>query len=179
MKLYKNYIETLNRTSIELDSADRSAANSQHSQFRSLKLDETYNLNAVWLHELHFANCYDPNSEVYMDSISFLRLQRDFGSFDDWQRDFFSCAMSAGNGWAICGYHTFLKRYVNTFISHHSGDVPVGVYPVIVLDVWEHAYYRDYLNDKKSYIVAAMRELNWTVIEERIKKADKIAEVVK
>jgi superoxide dismutase len=49
---------------------------------------------------------------------------------------------------------------------------------VIVLDVWEHAY-RDYLNDKQSYIVSQMREINWNVVEERVKKAEQIAQVLK
>lgn len=177
--LYKGYIESLNAVSNKLDTADRTNANSRHSDYRSLKLDETYNLNATWLHELYFANCFDPHSEVVMDSLAYLKLQRDFGTFDDWQRDFMACALSAGSGWAVLGYHMFLKKYVNFMVSHHSGDVPVGFYPVIVMDMWEHAYYKDYLNDKKSYLIAQMRELNWTVIEDRFKRSEAIATVVK
>jgi len=178
-ELYKNYIETVNEVSANLDTADKGKANSRHSEYRSLKLDESYNLNAVWLHELYWANCFDPHSEIVMDSIAYLKLQRDFGTFEDWQRDFMACAMSAGNGWAVCGYHTFLKRYVNMLVSNHSGDIMLGVYPVIVIDMWEHAYYRDYLTDKKSYLVSQMREFNWTVIEDRFKRAEAIAVAVK
>lgn len=178
LELYQNYVETLNKVSAELDTADRNSANSRHSEFRSLKLDEAYNLNAAWLHELYFANCFDPHSEIVMDSLAYLRLQRDFGTFDDFQRDFMACAMAAGNGWAVCGYHMFLKKYVNFVVSHHSGDVPLGFYPVVVLDMWEHAS-RDYLTDKKSYVVAMMRELNWEIIEDRFKKAEGIAQVMK
>jgi Fe-Mn family superoxide dismutase len=47
------------------------------------------------------------------------------------------------------------------------------------MDMWEHAYYKDYLTDKKSYLIAQMRELNWQVIEDRFKKAEAIATVVK
>lgn len=178
-ELYKGYVESLNKISSKLDTAERGTTNSRHSDYRSLKLDEVYNLNASWLHELYFANCFDPHSEIVMDSTSYLRLQRDFGTFDDWQRDFMACALSAGSGWAVLGYHMFLKKYVNFMVSHHSGDVPVGFYPLIVVDMWEHAYYRDYLTDKKSYLIAQMREFNWTVIEERFKKAEQIAQVVK
>lgn len=179
VELYKNYIESLNKVSAELDTADRGAVNSRHADFRSLKLDEVYNLNATWLHELYFSNCFDPHSEVVMDSLAFLRLQRDFGTFEDWQRDFMACAQSAGNGWAVCGYHLFLRRYVNFMVSNHSGDVPVGVFPLIVVDMWEHSYTRDYADDKKSYLIAMMRELNWTVIEDRFRRAEGLAEVVK
>lgn len=178
-QLYKNYILSFNEASVELDTADRGDTNSRHSDFRSLKLDETYNINAVWLHELYFANCFDPHSEVYMDSKSYMRLERDFGTFNDWQKDFIACALSAGNGWAICGYNIFLKRYVNTFISNHSQDVMMGLYPLIVVDMWEHAYYKDYASDKKSYLISQMREFNWDVIEERFLKAEAINEVLK
>jgi len=177
--LYKGYVETLNRISAEMDTADRNAADSKHSQYRSLKLDEVYNLNATWLHELYFANAFDPHSEITMDSLSYMRLERDWGTFEDWQRDFMACALSAGSGWAVCGYHMFLQRYVNTVVSHHSGDVMLGLYPVIVVDMWEHAYFRDYLTDKKSHLIARMREFNWSVIEDRFKKAESMAQVLK
>lgn len=178
-ELYKGYIESVNAVSSKLDTADKSASNSRHSDFRSLKLDEAYNLNATWLHELYFANCFDPHSEIVMDSLSYLKLQRDFGTFEDWQRDFIATALAAGSGWAVCGYHMFLRKYVNMLVSHHSGDIMVGVYPVVVVDMWEHSYYRDYLNDKKSYLISQMREFNWTVIEERFKRAEAIAVAVK
>ena len=55
----------------------------------------------------------------------------------------------------------------------------MGFYPIIVVDMWEHAYFRDYLTDKKSYLISQMKELNWTVIEERFKKAEAIAQVLK
>lgn len=174
IELYNDYVKSMNQVSIELDSVDRDDANPRHSKFRSLKLDEAYNINAVYLHELYFANCFDPNSEVYMDSMPYIRLQRDFGSFEDWQQDFIACAMSANQGWAVCSYNLFLKRFVNTFIDLHSGNVTIGTYPVIVLDMWDHAFYRDYVNDKQSFIVSQMKELNWKVISERFEKIEKL-----
>jgi Fe-Mn family superoxide dismutase len=177
VSLYKGYVETLNRVSSELDTADRSEADSKHSEFRSLKLDETYNLNGVWLHELFFANCFDPHSEVYMDSMAYLRLERDFGTFEDWQKDFMGCALACGQGWAVTGYHMFLQRYITTMISNSSQDVMLGLFPLIAVDMHEHAYFKDYQTDKKSYLVAMMRELNWNVIEERFQKAESLAQV--
>lgn len=179
IELYKTHVESLNQVSSQLDTADRNVSNSRHSDFRSLKLDESYNLNAVWMHELYFANCFDPHSEIYMDSKAFIRLQRDFGTFEDWQKDFMACALAAGQGWAICGYNMFLRRYVNAIVSNNSQDVMLGLYPVIVVDMHEHAYARDYQTDKKSYLVAMMRELNWNAIEERFVKADSIGEAIK
>lgn len=179
VELYKGYVESLNRVSAELDSASSSESDSRHSEWRSLKLDETYNANAVWLHELFFANCFCPVSQVYMDSFAFMRLDRDFGGFDRWQKSFMACALAAGEGWAVTGYSMFLKKYVTTFVSHNSSDVLLGLYPVIVVDMFSHVYGRDYLNDKKSWITVAMREIDWSVVEERVKKADKIGEILR
>ncbi len=177
--LYKGYVDTLNRVSAELDTAQRGEADSRHSAYRGLKLDEVYNLNGVWLHEQYFSNCFDPRSEVYMDSKAYLRLERDFGTFEDWQKDFLACGMAVGQGWAICAYSTFLKRYINTIVCEHSQHVMLGLYPLVVVDMHEHAYFKDYQTDKKSYLIAMMRELNWTVIEERFVKAESIHEVMK
>lgn len=178
LELYHGYIESTNKISAELDTAKRGDASPAGSQFRSLKADEVYNINAVYLHELYFANCYDPASEVFNDMLSFMRLQRDWGDFDVWQKDFVGCALSAREGWAVMGYSTFLKRYINVFIDGHSANVPVGFYPIIVVDVWTHAS-QDFGNDRKQYLITQMRELNWGIIEERFKRAEKIAEAVK
>jgi superoxide dismutase, Fe-Mn family len=177
--LYKSYVESLNDVSNMIDTVDRSKADSKHSAYRSLKLDEIYNLNAVWLHELYFANCFDPHSEITMNTKSYMRLERDFGTFDDWQKDFIACALSAGNGWAVCGYNIYLRRFVNTLVSNHSQDVMLGLYPVIVVDMHEHSYSRDYSTDKKSYLIAQMRELNWNIVEERFVRAESLNEVLK
>ncbi len=177
--LYENYVKTFNRVSAELDAANRDEAGLNHSYFRSLKVDETYNMNAAYLHELFFNNISDVQSEVSMDTLSFMRLERDFGSFDAWQEDFIACAKSARNGWVVTGYNTYTQRYMNTVIDLHSLNVPVGFYPVIVVDVWEHSYYRDYLSKRKSYVYAMMKELNWQVIEDRFKRAEKIAKALK
>jgi len=177
--LYKNYVETFNKISIVVDSVDRNSANSNNSDYRSAKLDETYNLNGMWLHELYFANCFSPSSEIYADSMSYIRLQRDFGSFANWQKDFIAAALSCGQGWVITGYHLFLKKYVTTIVSCNSQDVMVGLLPIIVVDMHEHSYYRDYATDKMSYIISQMKELNWNVIEDRIRKSEAINEAIK
>ena len=61
---------------------------------------------------------------------------------------------------------------MNCSIDLHSKNVPTGMYPVIVMDMWQHAYYKDYLKDAKTYLIAMMKQLNWNVIEERFKKAE-------
>ncbi len=177
-ELLEGYIEKLNSVSIKIDGCDKSSANLNNSEFRSLKIDETYNHNATFLHGLYFENISDLNSSITMNSLSYMRLSRDFGTFDDWQEDFVACCLSARNGWAVTYYDIHLKRYMNTIIDLHSQNVMTGMIPIIVMDCWEHSYYRDYLKDRKSYVFAMMKELKWSVIESRIEKADKISKIL-
>ena len=178
-ELYLQYIEDFNRISAELDTVNRDEVTSNHSEYRSLKIDETYNMNAVYLHELYFSNISDLQSQIGMDSLAYMRLSRDFGGFDEWQKDFIACCSSARCGWAITYFNTYLQRYVNTIVDLHSLNVPVGGYPIIVMDVWQHAYYRDYLNDVKTYTYGMMKQLNWNVIEKRFQKAEKVANALR
>lgn len=177
--LYTDYVSAFNDVSAKLDSVDRDNVSATGCPYRSLRIDEVRNINAVWLHELYFANCFDPHSEIRMDTKAFMRLERDFGTFNDWQLDFMASAESCGQGWAITGYNMFLRRYVNTFVKDNDSNVMVGLYPIIVLDMHEHAYSRDYLSDKRSFIVSQMKEFNWDVIEERFLKAESIGEALK
>jgi len=179
IELYKDYVEKFNKTSAELDGVDKSSSNSNHSAFRAIKIDETYNMNGAYLHELFFANVGDANSKISMDSLSYMRLSRDFGSFDDWQRDFIACGMSARCGWVVTYLNMYTQSYVNCVIDLHSQNVPVGMYPIIVMDVWQHAYYRDYLKDTQTYLNAMMKQLNWNIIEKRFEKADKILKLLR
>ena len=164
--------------SIKLDTVEKDKANSNNSEFRSLKIDETYNLNAAYLHALYFDNISDVRSVITMDSLSFMRIERDFGNFDAWQKDFVACGLASRNGWVVMVYNFQLKRYMNIVIDLHSGNIPLGCYPIIVMDCWEHAYFRDYLSDRKTYIYGMMKELNWNVVEERINKAERIAKIL-
>tara|TARA_B100001094_G_C17968347_1_gene689003 strand:- start:140 stop:826 length:687 start_codon:yes stop_codon:yes gene_type:complete len=174
-QILEDHVKKLNEVSAFLDTAERELADINNSKLRSLKEDEVYNLNASFLHAYYFENIGDQNSVINMDSIAFLRLERDFGSFDAWQKDFIACALSSRNGWAVTVYNFFLNRYMNVVVDLHSNHVPFASYPVIVLDCWEHAYYRDYLGDKKSYTFAMMKELKWSRIEERIKKVESMS----
>ena len=173
----ENYVDALNKVSAQLDGADREGANDRSSDFRSLKLEEVHNSNAAFLRALYFENISDLNSRITMDMLSFLRLERDFGNFDSWQKDFIACCLSSRDGYAMTGYSIYLKRYVNFVIDTEALNVPIGVIPIIVLDVAEGAYFRDYLDDRKSYVMAMMKEFNWDKIEKRFERAESVAKV--
>ena len=178
-KEFEQFVSALNQVSAELDGVDRENANNKTSEFRSLKLDEVYNMNASFLRALYFENISDLNSKITMDMLSFLRLERDFGTFDEWQRDFMACCMASRDGYAITGYSMFLKRYMNFVIDEEAKNVGIGVVPIIVMDMNVGAYYRDYLDDKKAYVRAMMKELNWDRVEKRFKRAEQIAKLIR
>ena len=73
--LLEGYIETLNKVSAKIDGVDKSAANLNHSEFRGLKVDESYNHNAAFLHGLYFENISDLSSQINMDSLSYMKWQ--------------------------------------------------------------------------------------------------------
>jgi superoxide dismutase, Fe-Mn family len=179
IELYEKYTENFSEVSAKLDTAVRSDIHSNHSAFRNLKIDETFNMNGSYFHELYFANIGDNNSQINMDTLSYMRLARDFGTFDDWQRDFIACAQGSRCGWAITYLNLYTQTYMNCIVDFHSQNVPAGMYPVIAMDMWQHSYYKDYLKDSKSYLIAMMKQLRWSVIEERFKKADKILAAIK
>ena len=178
-KEFEGFVSALNEISAALDGADRETANDKSSDFRRLKVDEVHNMNASFLRALHFENISDVQSSLMMDSLAYIRLARDFGTFEDWQRDFIACCMSSRDGYAVTGYSLFLKRFINFVIDTESLNTPIGVYPIVVLDVADGAYYRDYDDNRKKYVFAMMKEFNWEKIEKRIKNADSIAKVLK
>lgn len=174
-RLYRSYLEKFNEVQTELDSINRSKASANHSEFRALKESEQRLLNAVYLHELYFANISDLKSVATDNLLCVMRLERDFGTFDKWQKDFMATCVSSRNGWGCLVYNTFLKRYVNIVIDDHDQSIPIGCIPIIVIDMWEHAYWRDFLDDKAGYVKQMMLELSWEVIENRVRNTEEYA----
>jgi superoxide dismutase, Fe-Mn family len=171
--IYKGHVDSFNKSSSQLDASSREEASSNYSAYRSVSRDTIANLNSVKLHEMYFGNISDLASEISMDSIPFIKLARNFGTFEAWQYDFIAACMSSKNGWALCVYDTYKNVYMNVIVDDDTNGIPLGSIPIIVLDMFEHAYFKDYGNDKKSYIVAMMRELNWNVIEARMTVAER------
>lgn len=172
-KLYKGYVEAVNKVSSLLNSVNPEETSANNSPLRSLKIDEQYNLNASKLHELYFVNISDVASQISVDSLPYMRLARDFGTFDRWQFDFRACALAAREGWVVTYFEPVKNCYMNCVVDGHNTGIPLGGIPVLVVDMWAHSYYRDYLDDKKSYVNSMMREINWNVVEARMMVAEK------
>ena len=172
-KLYDELVDKFNSVSSRLDTALRN----KPDEYESLKKQEINLMNSIWLHQLYFTNCFDPNSEITLDSKSYLSISKVWGTFEDWQKHFMACALSS-SGWVVFAYNLYLKNYVNTIITDDDTNVMLGLYPLIVIDLHEHAYVKDYMLDKQSYLVSQLKSINWDIVEKRIEKAKALNNVL-
>ncbi|MDD3012504.1 MAG: superoxide dismutase [Candidatus Gastranaerophilales bacterium] len=166
--LYEGYIKKVNEILDDLKYADKNKANHNYSEDRSLLIDLTHNLNGVILHELYFSNLSEEISEPEQEFKTV--IERDFGSWANYIEDIKSAAKCA-RGWAITAYNYRDGKIRNFAIDGHNINVPVFVRPLLVVDVWEHAYTLDYGTDKPAYIDAFFENTNWSVVSDRFEAA--------
>ena len=163
--LYAGYVKKLNEIEERLEKVDLSASNQIFSEFRALKAEETFALNGVILHELYFENL---GGKMGKPSGALLELiERDFGTFDKWEENFKACGMAA-RGWVILGLSTYDGKLHNWCLDAHNSLVPVGAVPILVMDVYEHAYTIDYGVKRPPYIDAFMKNVEWKACEGRM-----------
>lgn len=175
---YKGYVTKYNEIQEKLadtNFSDRSKANQNYSEYRELKVEETFNYMGVVLHELYFGHL-GPKGEP---SEAFKKkVEEDFGSWDACIAEIKAAGM-AFRGWVILGLDIFSGRLVVNGLDAHNLYNYTGLIPLIVLDTYEHAYYVDQKNKRAPYIDAFLQNLNWDVIEERFEKAMKAYEALK
>ena len=138
--------------------------NATYSELRSLKDAENFTTNAVYLHEWYF-DVLGGNGTWDSAPALGAALAEKWGTMENAIKYMSECAMAA-RGWAVLGWDTKdgrLRQY--NADAHNQGGV-WGVLPVIVLDVYEHAYFIDYGSDRKSYIEAFWKNFNWAKAEE-------------
>lgn len=166
-KLYEGYVKKRNEIEEELERADRSGANATYSEFGELKRQETFAANAQVLHERYFdivGGKGAPEGEVVE------KIKSDFGSLERWLEDFTACGLTA-RGWVVLAYDLsdgWLHNYVCD--THNQGGV-WGALPILVLDVFEHAYFIDYGSDRKSYLEAFLKTIDWAKADENYRRA--------
>jgi Fe-Mn family superoxide dismutase len=165
----ENRLEELGR---EIVSADGKAGNATYSELRSLKDGETYAVNGVYLHEWYFevlgGNGKSENARELVDAIA-----NSYGSVESFIKYFSECAMAA-RGWAVLAWDTKESRlWIYNCDAHNQGGV-WGALPIIVLDVYEHAYFMDYGADRQAYLKAFWKNFNWTAANDLFKRASTI-----
>lgn len=165
MRLYEGYVNKINEIDkLLMKEPDLENANSTYSKFRGLKRGETYALDGVILHEFYFENI--GGYETQPDDMIKRALDRDFGSYDKWKKHFVATA-KASRGWAILCFDPRSNRYRNISLDAHDvGNVQISI-PLIVLDMYEHAYFLQYADNKAEYINKFMNNIDWEVIKAR------------
>lgn len=92
-----------------------------------------------------------------------------FGSMQTWKADFQAIGGMRGIGWAVLFQDPATGRLTNQWITLHQDGIPAGFKPLLVMDVWEHAFMRDYkATEKAKYIEAFFRNVDWQCVERRL-----------
>lgn len=166
LRLYEGYINSLNKIDSILSQGDsqREQANATFSWYRELKRGETYALDGIILHELYFENIGGNGGAQEAGPMDM--LEQDFGGFDLWKEDFIATA-KASRGWAVLCYDQRSMRLRNISLdSHDLGNIAYSA-PILVLDMYEHAYFLQYADRKAEYIDNFMKNINWAVVGNR------------
>ena len=165
-KLYAGYVAKKNEIEEKLkplsSGGDVSSANQTFSELRALKNGETFAANGVYLHELYFAVLGGDGAPTGSLKDA---LENEFGSLENFINYFSACGMAA-RGWVVLAWDTHdaaLKVYTGD--AHNQGGV-WGCLPIIVLDVYEHAYFIDHGSDRKTYIEYFWKNFNWNKANE-------------
>ena len=163
-KLYEGYVGKRNQITEELMRINRTNVNATYSPFRELKVEEVFAYNAAILHELYFENISGKANPIGKNMTNL--FNKSFGSYDAWLKDFKDCAMVA-RGWVITGYSLDDNSVHNFVADSHTLGIPVLTIPLIVFDVYEHAYMIDFWTERKEYLERFLQNLNWAAVELR------------
>jgi len=99
-------------------------------------------------------------------------IDEHFESFDAFQKHFAAAAVGIqGSGWAVLAWDSVGQKLIVFQLYDHQGNLPLGVVPIVLLDMWEHAFYLDYVNVKGDYVKAWWNIVNWADAAERLSRA--------
>jgi len=163
-QLYKGYVQKINQIWAALAQNQFSDPNPTYSPYRALKSAETYALDAVKLHELYFENIIGTKKTPSGSVIS--KIIKDFGTYDNWKRDLWNAGKSA-RGWVVTAYDPIDNKIRNYLSDAHDQGAIWHAYPLLVLDVYEHAYMIDFGIDRDKYLNRFFENINWEVVEKR------------
>jgi len=164
-KHHMAYVTGLNNAEVKLAEA-RSTGDFSLIQHWERQL--AYHMAGDLLHTMFWENMApnaggEPTGQV-MDLIN-----RDFGSFDNFKKQFSAAAVAIeGNGWAVLGWQPELKKLYIYAIENHEKMIVPGMQPLLVIDVWEHAYYLKHQNKRADWVDAWWHLVNWPDVAKRL-----------
>jgi len=171
--LYAGYVKKVDEIAESLKKVDLSKANATFSDLRELKVEETFALNGVRLHECYFDGLGGKGGKPSGKIMEM--IEKDFGSYEKWEAEFKALGLCS-RGWVVLAYDWMDAKLRNIVCDLHNQGGVWGCSALLILDVYEHAYFIDYATARKKYIEAYFQNLDWNVPNEMIKRAgiDKI-----
>ena len=165
--LYQGYVTNTNKV---LDILGLMARDGKTAtpEFAELKRRLGWEFNGMRLHELYFGNLggkapLDPASKLG------LRIAEHYGDLESWEKEFRATAAMRGIGWVVLYEDTANGRLINFWVNEHDVSHPAGCVPLLVLDVFEHAFMPDYGLKRADYIEAFFKAIDWAAVESRAK----------
>lgn len=182
-KLYEGYVKETNRLSEKIGEFIKDGRVDQEEMpaYSELTRRLGFEYNGMVLHEYYFGNLKKGGSSDPERNSNFLKAaEESFGSFDIWKTDFVSIGKMRGVGWAVCSQDPDNGRLSNHWITLHEVGNVAGFAPILVMDVWEHAFLLDYKPaDRPKYIEAFFSNIDWSAVDQRLKLQSSAAQTNK
>ena len=165
--LYQGYVANTNKVLdiLGLMAKDGKAGTPEYAE---LKRRLGWEFNGMRLHELYFENL---GGKEPLDPAGNLgrRIAEQYGDVDSWEKDFRATAAMRGIGWVVLYEDPANGRLMNFWINEHDVSHPAGCVPLLVLDVFEHAFMIDYGLKRADYIAAFFKNIDWAAVGSRLK----------
>ncbi len=166
--LYQGYVTNTNK---ELDTLSGMLKDGKvaTTEFAEVKRRLGWEFNGMRLHELYFDNL-GGKSPLVKDGKLAKKIAENFGSTENWEKEFRATGAMRGVGWAIMYQDNTNGNLINFWINEHDTGHPSGCSPILVMDVFEHAFITDYGLKRADYIEAFFKNIEWSVVESRLTK---------
>lgn len=171
-KLYEGYVKETNNLTERISRflEDGKVDQDEMPAYSELTRRLGFEYNGMVLHEYYFGNMRRQGTGDPAKDSNFMKAATEsFGSYDTWKADFVGIGKMRGVGWAMCYQNPANGRLSNHWITlHETGNVS-GFTPVLVMDVWEHAFLLDYMPaERPKYIEAFFSNIDWDAVEGRL-----------
>jgi len=165
--LYQGYVTNTNKL-VDTLSQMVKEGKAGTPEYAELKRRFGWEFNGMRLHEYYFENL---GGKGAMDKNGKLakKMAEVFGSYEDWEKDFKGVGSMRGIGWVVLYQDNVSGKLFNCWINEHDGGHLAGCTPILILDVFEHAFMIDYGLKKADYIAAFFKNIDWKAAEGRMK----------